>query len=200
MNKSFGRNREYEQHLEGKLPKELEHLRHSIEWPIDPNNEHFHLAYYFLETREGKKGGNHSGIDIHVPAQTPIYAPENGRIVLVKNDARDDFLGDIILYSHETGIAYTLAHVQFFNLPPKIRECKSYDVNSPIMVKKGEEIASVGYWPFENKNYNFLPEDIRAKKEYYCHLHFATEFCPDISQLREDMNPRFNPLMALNKL
>lgn len=200
MNKLFGRNKEYGQHLEGKLPEALERFRHSVEWPKDINREDFHLSYYFLETREGKKGGNHSGIDIKVPAETQIYAPESGTIVSVKSDEMDDFLGDILLYSHETGIAYTLAHVQFFGLPEKIRKCKPFDINSHIKVKKGEEIASVGYWPFENKNYNFLPEDIKALKEYYCHLHFGTEFCPDISQLKEDMNPRFNPLLILKKL
>ncbi len=200
MNKSFGRNKEYEQHLEGKLPEELERFRHSVDWPINPNDENFHLSYYFLETREGKKGGNHSGIDIKVPAQTPIYAPESGRIVSVRSDGRDDFLGDIILYSDETRIAYSLAHVQFFDLPEKIRKCKPFDRDSPITVEKGEQIASVGYWPFENKNYDFLPEDIKALKEYYCHLHFGTEFCPNISQLKEDMNSRFNPLLILKKL
>ena len=36
MNKSFGRNKEYEQHLEGKLPEELERFRHSVDWYDKP--------------------------------------------------------------------------------------------------------------------------------------------------------------------
>ncbi|MFH1065859.1 MAG: M23 family metallopeptidase [Nanoarchaeota archaeon] len=204
MNKTFGRNREYGQRLEGKLPKELERLRHSIEWPINPNTADFHLAHYYKEkerTQEGLFVQYHGGIDIQTPAGTPVYAPENGRIIgLEQDEARDLHLADLTLYSPDSGIGYMFAHVRFFELPEKIRNANPEDIYSGIPVEKGEQIAEVGYWPWELSNYDFLPDEIRKQEGYFCHLHLETGFWPYNAEITRDVDERFNPLLILKKL
>lgn len=72
----------------------------------------------------------HYGLDVAAPVNTPVRAPQTGRIVL----AEADFLleGGIIIIDHGFGIFSTLFHMQ------------SVDVRVGDLVNKGAHIGGVG--------------------------------------------------------
>lgn len=78
----------------------------------------------------GEPRSPHYGLDVAAPVNTPVRAPQSGRIVL----AQPDFLleGGIIIIDHGFGIYSTLFHLQ------------SVDVTVGEMVAKGDHIGGVG--------------------------------------------------------
>ena len=78
----------------------------------------------------GKPRTPHYGLDVAAPVNTPVRAPQAGRIVL----AEPDFLleGGIIIIDHGFGIFSTLFHLQ------------SVDVAVGDLVDKGAHIGGVG--------------------------------------------------------
>lgn len=78
----------------------------------------------------GKPRTPHYGLDVAAPVNTPVRAPQAGRIVL----AQPDFLleGGIIIIDHGFGIFSTLFHLQ------------SVDVAVGDLVDKGDHIGGVG--------------------------------------------------------
>ena len=78
----------------------------------------------------GKPRTPHYGLDVAAPVNTPVRAPQAGRIVL----AQPDFLleGGIIIIDHGFGIFSTLFHMQ------------SVDVAVGDLVHKGDHIGGVG--------------------------------------------------------
>jgi murein DD-endopeptidase MepM/ murein hydrolase activator NlpD len=72
----------------------------------------------------------HYGLDVAAPVNTPVRAPQAGRIVL----AQKDFLleGGIIIIDHGFGIFSTLFHLQ------------SVDVSKGELVDKGDHIGGIG--------------------------------------------------------
>lgn len=78
----------------------------------------------------GKPRSPHYGLDVAAPVNTPVRAPQAGRIVL----AQPDFLleGGIIIIDHGFGIFSTLFHLQ------------SVDVSEGDLVAKGDHIGGIG--------------------------------------------------------
>ena len=78
----------------------------------------------------GEPRSPHYGLDVAAPVDTPVRAPQAGRIVL----AHPDFLleGGIIIIDHGFGIFSTLFHLQ------------SVDVTEGDLVEKGDHIGGIG--------------------------------------------------------
>jgi 4-aminobutyrate aminotransferase-like enzyme/Ser/Thr protein kinase RdoA (MazF antagonist) len=95
----------------------------------------------------------HLGIDLIMPAGTPVYAPIDGRVVTLTNNAGDKEYGPLVILEHKAGdgfLFYTLYghnNIYTLSLLQKGQE-----------VKAGEKMGEIGDFP---ENGNWVP-----------HLHF----------------------------
>lgn len=98
----------------------------------------------------------HLGIDLWVPAGTPVHAPFDGEVVTAVNDKNDKEYGGLIILKHlEEEISfYTLYGHQ------SIESVQQFKVGDQI--RKGELLSRIGTWP---ENGNWAP-----------HLHFQVMF------------------------
>jgi murein DD-endopeptidase MepM/ murein hydrolase activator NlpD len=75
----------------------------------------------------------HKGVDIKAPAETPIYAPEDGVIVLAGNEYQGSkAYGNVIVLETKGGIQTSFSHLH------------SYKVKEGELVRKGQLLARVG--------------------------------------------------------
>lgn len=72
----------------------------------------------------------HNGLDLIVPSGTPVYAPADGRVVLVRRSGRES--GNVLVLDHGNGYSTGYAHL------------KEILVRNGRMVRKGEQIATTG--------------------------------------------------------
>lgn len=72
----------------------------------------------------------HDGLDLIVPSGTPVYAPSDGKVVLVRRSGRES--GNVLVLDHGNGYSTGYAHL------------KEILVRNGRMVKKGEQIATTG--------------------------------------------------------
>ena len=72
----------------------------------------------------------HKGLDLIVPSGTPVYAPADGKVVLVRRSGRES--GNVLVLDHGNGYSTGYAHL------------KEILVRDGRMVKKGDQIATTG--------------------------------------------------------
>jgi len=77
-----------------------------------------------------KPRSTHKGIDIAAPKGTKIYAPSNGRIILIEEDMF--FTGKTVIIDHGMGLISIFAHLNDIYIRPG------------QLVEKGMEIGEVG--------------------------------------------------------
>jgi len=133
------------------LPKELENLRHKIDWPVDMTDLHSHIACHFGDKQNYSEPrpshSPHDGIDVQLKAESRVIAPEDNLIVVMVDVGRPNFergLADIILYSEESGIVYNFCHLDAKSLSEKLLERTYFDAYSKIRLNKGDEVGIVG--------------------------------------------------------
>lgn len=110
----------------GRMSDELD-WQDSFVWPAKGRISGVYGSQRILN---GKPRSPHYGLDVAAPVNTPVRAPQAGRIVL----AQPDFLleGGIIIIDHGFGIFSTLFHLE------------SVDVNAGDLVAKGDHIGGIG--------------------------------------------------------
>ena len=71
----------------------------------------------------------HSGLDLAAPVGTPVYAPDDGKVILTGDFF---FLGNTLFIEHGQGLITLYAHLS------------KIDVENGTLVKSGDKIAEVG--------------------------------------------------------
>lgn len=158
----------------GELPKELETLKGSMEWPIDPGTSNFHLNCFFDMPNCGHPSSpiRHWGVDIQVGVGTPVIAPENGQIWEISINERQA-MPDMKVIG-DSGIYYILGHMDWGSIPEKFAEARGLKVGERITldrsVKRGEVIGAVGYFGEMFGEYrDTLTEDVKEIYGFFNH-------------------------------
>ena len=204
----IGRSREYNDHLEGEVPKDLERLVHRLRWPIYlESTPNIHLACYFGEKNYANPRAQfpydmpHPGLDIQANQGTPILLPTTGRIVKCKVDK----IGGLTVgvYDEENNLAYVFAHLDARQPPCELIEDTHTKWNSPYFLEAGKPIGKIGKWNYELPDFVNIPGEVLAiyGREFH-HVHFEIMYINP-----RQKKPRFiegvytlNPLLLLQKL
>lgn len=194
----------------GNLPEEILSLSHSVNWPLDLTTARIHIAA-FHEKKEffsSAEGSLHNGMDIQVPAGTPVFAPEESRVIFVNDRGIIQILGDVELYT-EKGIVYSIRHLDRWSINERFSLefmfSQSFDPRSSVEVSAGEKLGVVGEWPVNvNKHLTLTKEVEQLYGRTYDHVHLSTYYYPDKGALENTMfykeKSSFNPLLLLRKL
>lgn len=200
----IGRSREYKKQARaGKLPKGLEHLVNKVAWPIAHDTEDIHLACYFDEPHYTvpKRKDLHTGLDIQVPAGTPVYAPVD-LTVLVCNifPDIDKNMVDVHAFDPESGIIYSFMHLNKDSLSEEILQTTSFNRPDAPTTKAGETFAEVGTWTvWEIPEYIDIPKDVlKVYGRRYDHLHLGMRYVGE-NPWQLYQGTTFNPLKLLEK-
>ncbi len=108
-------------------PSLLEYWENGFQWPTEGIITGVFGSQRILNE---KPRAPHYGYDIAAPAQTPIYAPADGKVILAAEDLY--FSGATMLIDHGYGVISALLHLDAFN------------VSKNFLVKKGQLIGWVG--------------------------------------------------------
>ena len=201
--------------LHNKLPLEIEHLRHTLDWPVDMTDPRSHITcYYGTEQNYSDSEPSdypHCAIDVQLPLESQVISPEDDLIVVINmssdriNKARG--LTDLLLYSKKNGIVYWFVHLDALSVPDNIKSRSWFDKWSDVKLKKGEKLGTVGKFfsgPLKDNKLTpniDVPEDVnRIYGRTYNHVHIETHFIPNINQLHVESNNPINPLLLFKKL
>ena len=189
------------------LPVGVDVLRQRVGWPVAMEDGKAHITTYFGETNysDPKSDDRHTGVDIQVPLETAIVAPEAARVVMVDGMQMNELRGmvDILLYSEESALAYWLAHIDNKSLPATIAKQTYFDKWSTVQVERGQILGKVGVFfaASELKDGIAVPEDVAAYYgRSYNHLHFEVHYQPNIFELSYGMKKQIDPLLIVRKL
>ena len=91
----------------------------------------------------------HIGVDIFMPAGTPLYAPLDGKVYALVNDAGDKEYGPLVILEHMVGEGFTFYTLYGHN------SLDTLELLEPGQhVTKGQQIAIIGDYP---ENGNWVP-------------------------------------------
>lgn len=158
------------------LPRDAQALRHSFDWPLDAMAEIGQYHGEFLQNI------THDGLDIHAPIGTPVIATQEGKVIILEDQARNKAwgvkLGDVYIYNETYGILQTLAHLNFEDLIANLKDGDH--------VSTGQVVGRVG--KFEYKDLSNP------------HLHYAVEWSESKAFLIPLDGRKINPLVLLKDL
>ncbi len=97
-------------------------------WPVPPGRITSPFGYRYHPILKYRK--LHTGIDIALPAWTPIKAAEDGRVIMARYNV---FYGYMVMIDHGAGVVTLYGHGQ-----------KNLQVHEGDMVQKGQLISYVG--------------------------------------------------------
>ena len=95
----------------------------------------------------------HIGMDVFMPAGTPLFAPFDGEVISSHDDELEKSYGPLLILKHSPTSEITFYTLYGHNDPEHVQKIKVGD-----QIKKGERIALIGNFP---ENGNWVP-----------HLHF----------------------------
>lgn len=174
------------------LPPELEHLRHTIPWPVDMSDPLAYITCYFGDKNYSDPAHEkpHNGIDIQLPKGTKIVSPEPTTLVNVElgwtesNERRQ--LTNVLLHG-DSGLAYKLAHLDTRSLPAHLTQpvLYNYDERSGIRFSERDVIGQVGiFFGREMRKHGLkglgpevkVPDNVgRVYKRSYNHIHITIQ-------------------------
>jgi 4-aminobutyrate aminotransferase-like enzyme/Ser/Thr protein kinase RdoA (MazF antagonist) len=105
---------------------------------------------YILESNNGREWRTvHLGWDVWIKVETPIFSALDGIVFSIKDNKGDDNYGPTIILKHEVfdGNDNLIFYTLYGHLSPISRDLKIGD-----LIKKGEQIATVGTFP-QNGNW-----------------------------------------------
>lgn len=106
----------------------------SFRWPLSSSFTSIVSYFGHRESPGGIGSTNHQGIDISAPTGTPIYAADDGTIVLMQKTSQSNGAGNYTQINHGKGIITEYMHQSEFNTELKVGD----------KVKKGDLIGYVG--------------------------------------------------------
>lgn len=130
----------------------------------------------------------HLGIDLWTKAETPIYAPLEGKIHSFQNNKGIGNYGPTIILEHQ------IDEIIFYTLYGHLTECSIQNIQIGQPIQKGEKFAEIGNYPVNG--------------DYPPHLHFQLikdlrgiqgDFpgVTSISDKEEDLKNSINPELIL---
>ncbi|HWV16796.1 MAG TPA: M23 family metallopeptidase [Cellvibrio sp.] len=184
------------------LPKKLVSARPDVLLPGNTNGFSFPLARWpeqnylnyegraFGADRTGKRGQRfHAGLDLIMPAGTPIYAIADGK---VRHDPTYFYFGTYVL--EVTHGEYIVRYGEIFPSAAtgvKLAESVLPDIKKGKEVKKGQIIAYVGrfYDPYQNKSLSMLHFEMFANPQLDTNLSDTSPGCTPYKRRKDLIDP-----------
>lgn len=204
MERDFGRTQHLEENFDkGELPFAIKELRHTLPWPIDTEIKNIHIANYFGFPDYITPRFSHDGVDIQVPAGTPVSAICD--LQLGYSDGPDERGVSNLVFKSDFGLIVRYIHLSPLSIP-KYLQSNSWLESNPY-VKVGDLVGEVGKWPkWGEPKKTGIPKDVQ--KVYgtsYDHLHLEIQYIPFPFKTNEFLwalmgeKNHINPLLLLKK-
>ncbi|MCL2586829.1 MAG: amino acid permease [Firmicutes bacterium] len=123
------------------------HAQQGVAWSLSGHRENRRAVYLHNKDIIAQGRTIHIGIDINVPAGTPIYAPLAGEVVISEYEAGEGNYGGLCVLRSELGFYMVFAHLDTATLSAV-----------GTQIARGDLVANVG--------------DMDTNGNYFHHLHF----------------------------